>query len=408
MSALETAYGNGQVAALRKLGLAQPSLGSVGISSPVKAPTMPGAATLPKLPTPTNVNPGPSMGQQAAKIAMSWSELSDPVRRGLAGAGLGAGIGAVTDKENRGRGALVGAGLGGVTGGLHGRFKPSPRGPTTTWAQALDNTSPDWITENLSHVDGADARQAAASRVSRTAKESRPAFQQDGHTVKRTGRHYQAEMDMKRRDVVGRRAPIVVHGTWSPGMSEADVLREALEHAKNTPSTHVKESELSLGQRAAKIAAPQPTHATVKGSPLLGGKTPGAVQIPSNPTTPATVQSVFDVHEQSKTRLEPAKKLGADICTSCRKPTHYGPCLKSFKTRPAGTPVKKANFNFGMKGEDALSMDRPATSSRYNSSVVNPEPGRTFSRVAPSTSNTETVSIDQLGHVPDGEPAALG
>lgn len=223
MSALETAYGNGQMAALRKLGLAQPSLGSVGISSPVKAPTMPGAATLPKLPTPASTNPGPSMGQQAAKVA-----------------------------------------------------------------------------------------------------------------------------------------------------------------------------------------SPRPTHGTVQNSPLLGGKGPGVVQVPSNPTTPATVQSVFDVHEQSKTRLEPAKKLGADICTSCRKPTHYGPCLKPLKTRPAGTPIKRANFNFGMTGEDAVAMDRPATSGRYNSSVVSPEPGRTIGRVAPSTSNTETVSIDQLGHVPDGEPAALG
>ena len=243
MSALETAYGNGQMAALRKLGLVQPSLSSVGISNPVKAPTMPGAATLPKLPTPASTNPGPSMGQQAAKVAVSWGELSDPMRRGLVGAGVGAGVGAIADKENRGRGALIGAGLGGAAGGLHGRYLPSPRGPTTTWAQALDNTSPDWITENLSHLDGDAARQTAASRVSRTSKESRPAFKQDGHTVKRTGRHYQAEMDMKRRDAVGRQAPVTVHGTWSPGMSENDVLREALQHAQYVPSAHSKKAE---------------------------------------------------------------------------------------------------------------------------------------------------------------------
>lgn len=164
----------------------------------------------------------------------------------------------------------------------------------------------------------------------------------------------------------------------------------------------------SMGQQAAKISMLQPTHAAVKGSPLLGGKASEPPAVTPAVTTPQTVKSVFDVHEQSKTRLEPANKLADELCTSCRRPKHYGPCLKPARTPPAGVPMKRANFNFGMLGSDAHSQNRPATSGAYNASVVSEEPGRSFGNTSQATQNTETVSIDQVGNMPDGEPAALG
>lgn len=75
---LRRAYARGARSALEKLGLAQPSLPSVGISSPVKAPGLPGVAkapsvgpnlkpSVPSVPSPT---PTPmSLGMQAAKVA---------------------------------------------------------------------------------------------------------------------------------------------------------------------------------------------------------------------------------------------------------------------------------------------------------------------------------------------------
>lgn len=70
--------------------------------------------------------------------------------------------------------------------------------------------------------------------------------------------------------------------------------------------------------------------------------------------------------------------------------------------------MKRANFNFGMLGSDAHSQNRPATSGAYNASVVSEEPGRSFGNTSQATRNTETASIDQVGNMPDGEPAALG
>ena len=70
--------------------------------------------------------------------------------------------------------------------------------------------------------------------------------------------------------------------------------------------------------------------------------------------------------------------------------------------------MKRAEFNFGMLGSDATAQSRPATSGAYNASVVSEEPGRSFGNTLPATQTTETVSIDQVGNMPDGEPAALG
>jgi hypothetical protein len=82
---------------------------------------------------------------------------------------------------------------------------------------------------------------------------------------------------------------------------------------------------------------------TVQGSTLLSGITrdPVSAQAPQlqPPTSPDTLKKVFDIQEQGKTRLEPARKLAGDaLCTTCRRPRHYGPCAKPRRTPPAGQP----------------------------------------------------------------------
>jgi hypothetical protein len=74
---LAGAYDRGVRAALQKHGLAQPSLASVGISAPVKAPGLPGAARTPSIGVPSlkltpnaSAIPNPmTLGMQAAKVA---------------------------------------------------------------------------------------------------------------------------------------------------------------------------------------------------------------------------------------------------------------------------------------------------------------------------------------------------
>lgn len=130
--------------------------------------------------------------------------------------------------------------------------------------------------------------------------------------------------------------------------------------------------------RRFKIAAPAPvSHPTVKESPLLRSRSadppPQAAQQLQAPTHPDTIKQVFDATEQSKTRIEPNKKLAEDLCTTCRKTKHYGPCLKPSRTRSHGTPLKAAGFNLGMRGDDpnfaTSGPDGPSTSANYHSAT---------------------------------------
>ncbi len=95
-----------------------------------------------------------------------------------------------------------------------------------------------------------------------------------------------------------------------------------------------------------KLAAPR-LHPTVGGSTLLSGRgaspelPANAVQQLSPPTSPDSLKKVFDIQEQGKTRLEPARKLATEaLCTTCRRPRHYGPCRRPEGTRGAGVPQK--------------------------------------------------------------------
>lgn len=145
-------------------------------------------------------------------------------------------------------------------------------------------------------------------------------------------------------------------------------------------------STFARGQQDAlsrfKLAMPKASP-VVSRSALLSGKAPSP-QLSSDvieklqpPTSPASVKQVFDVQEQGKTRLEPARKLAEALCTSCRKPKHYGPCAKPLKTKPEGVPHKQAEFNAGMHGNDVRGRQEAAsgsTSPHYTSGVTGTHP----------------------------------
>jgi len=104
------------------------------------------------------------------------------------------------------------------------------------------------------------------------------------------------------------------------------------------------------------------------------------VQASRPPTTPWELSNRFDAHESGETRAEPRRKLSAaDICTTCRKPKHYGNCSK-----PRPIPEKAANFNPGMHGSDSSQGNSPSTSGGYHSAVS---------------------SVGSLSRAPEGRPA---
>lgn len=140
------------------------------------------------------------------------------------------------------------------------------------------------------------------------------------------------------------------------------------------------------GQSAAlqtlKLGWPAATHPTVRDSALLQTKsvpdlTPQAKQNLEPPTTSLALSQQFNTNELEKTRLEPRRKLSADLCTSCRKLKHYGTC-RNPKT------IKKADFNIGMYGGDPSQGNNPSTSPHYHAA---------------------TSSVSSLARSPDGRPA---
>lgn len=127
------------------------------------------------------------------------------------------------------------------------------------------------------------------------------------------------------------------------------------------------------GQLAAlarlKLAFPAATHPVVQRSATLQSQAPKPMSQQAQeklqpPTTPFSVSQLFDVHEQAHTRTEPLRKLSAEnICTTCRKPKHYGSCARPI-------PIKRADFNTGMNGGDPSAGDNPSTSPHYHSATT--------------------------------------
>ncbi len=136
----------------------------------------------------------------------------------------------------------------------------------------------------------------------------------------------------------------------------------------------ILEMAFANGQLAAlqrhKLAWPAPTNPTVSNSAVLRSTNPSpmppeAQQALQPPTTPHQLAQIFDAHEQGKTRTEPRRKLSADICTTCRKEKHYGPCAT-----PRKIPTKAADFNMGMRGDDPSTGNNPSTSPHYHSATT--------------------------------------
>lgn len=133
------------------------------------------------------------------------------------------------------------------------------------------------------------------------------------------------------------------------------------------------ETSYAAGQLAAlaryKLAWPSATHPVVRGSPLLRATTQPASPVGEGAATPRmtpqTLARQFDDVEQGETRIEPLRKLSAQLCTSCRKERHYGPCR-----RPVTIPPKQATFNMGMTGDAAEPRGGPPTSPHYSSATT--------------------------------------
>lgn len=130
------------------------------------------------------------------------------------------------------------------------------------------------------------------------------------------------------------------------------------------------------GQLAAltryKLGWPAPTNPTVASSAVLRSKaapsalSPDASQKLAPPTDPQQVAQIFSSHEQGQSRSEPIRKLSAEnMCTTCRKTKHYGPC-----NQPRPIPTKAASFNMGMLGSDPSQQNNPSTSANYHAATT--------------------------------------
>jgi hypothetical protein len=135
------------------------------------------------------------------------------------------------------------------------------------------------------------------------------------------------------------------------------------------------EAAYADGQLAAlqcyKLGWPSATDPTVADSAVLQSQStkptsPAAQANMQPPTTPQSLLQIFDAHEQGKTRTEPRRKLSADnLCTTCRKEKHYGPC-----DSPRKIPTKVADFNIGMRGDDPRMGENPSTSPHYHAATT--------------------------------------
>jgi hypothetical protein len=137
------------------------------------------------------------------------------------------------------RKALIGALGGMVAGGLggvgHELFRPTPRIPVSTWAQALDDVAPDTFYEAGKALDpsAAKAREAVVSRVGRVARKGRD-LSVEGmgphDRVTATGRHIVVSVLRPEVSVGGRLAPLVLHADRREG-TPAELLARARQEA---------------------------------------------------------------------------------------------------------------------------------------------------------------------------------
>lgn len=124
--------------------------------------------------------------------------------------------------------------------------------------------------------------------------------------------------------------------------------------------------------------APALTNPTVANSTLTNPSATRAPVVPDAPAvTPQGLTAAFGANAQLKSQTEPKRKISAEICTSCRKPKHYGNCNKPL-------PIKNADFNLSMRGSDAGEDGNPSTSPHYHAA---------------------TSSVSSLAQAQEGRPA---
>ena len=113
-----------------------------------------------------------------------------------------------------------------------------------------------------------------------------------------------------------------------------------------------------------KIAFPSATDAAAKASlaPTSPSLSPTAQQNLAPPVTPQSLQAVFNNNESAKVHVSPPMKVAESLCTTCRKPRHYGACARPAKTKPAGEPIKRASISFD-------NAETPSTSPHYHSAT---------------------------------------
>lgn len=172
-------------------------------------------------------------------VADHWQEASPLLRRALGGGAIGASIGAiggaVHDDEDRLRSALLGGSVGGLLGAGGGagynKLRPMAANPTYVVAQALDNMGP-----NINFRNGNPNPDpvAANTALCRTARLGKTIHDTPEVTVRRTGRNYYAEFIPHERDVVGRLAPVGVHGSLPENWDLESLIRDARAQAELT------------------------------------------------------------------------------------------------------------------------------------------------------------------------------
>lgn len=159
------------------------------------------------------------------------------------------------------------------------------------------------------------------------------------------------------------------------------------------------EAAYANGQFAAfvqlKLAFPAATHPVVQNSGVLQSQPSKDLssQAKTNlapPTNPYDVSQLFSVHEQGQSRTEPIRKLSADLCTSCRKERHYGPCKRPI-------PIKRADFNMGMSGSDPTAGNEPSTSPHYHSATSDSALARSRN-ARPADEQANTAFADLFRH----------
>jgi len=150
----------------------------------------------------------------------------------------------------------------------------------------------------------------------------------------------------------------------------------------------------SAALRRFKLADSIPKATAKATSPFLS---PAAQQNLQAPTNPESLATVFRNNESARTHVHPGMKVADMLCTTCRKPKHYGPCARPQKTKPEGEPLKKANIAFDNE-ED------PSTSPHYHSATSDSSLARARDG-RPADEQAETGFADLFRHLGVTAPA---